>query len=112
MKEEDLKMISEMMESVIAAQRQELRQFKEEVIGKFDQVIGTAEDHLQHKLDLVVEGQQMLAESMERQGQELKTCLDRFDGRVTAIAVDLAAHRRDTEAHPKSWRVREEEGGE
>jgi len=35
----------------------------------------------------------------------------KVDLRVTGIAADLAAHRRDTETHRKGWRVREE-GGE
>jgi hypothetical protein len=38
--------------------------------------------------------------------------MERLENRVDGIAVDLSAHRRDTEAHRKGWRVREEEGGE
>jgi hypothetical protein len=42
----------------------------------------------------------------------LKVDIGKIDQRVTAVAADLAAHRRDTEAHRKGWRVREKEGGE
>jgi hypothetical protein len=67
---------------------------------------GTMSNDFQRKIDLVVEGQQMLAERMDR----LEGRMDRLESRVDGIAVDLAAHRRDTEAHRKGWRVREEEG--
>ena len=39
-----------------------LTNFKDEI----DRRIGLVEEHLQHKLDLIVEGQQMLAERTDR----------------------------------------------
>jgi hypothetical protein len=69
---------------------------------------GVMSADFQKKIDLVVEGQQMLVERMDR----MEGRMDRLENRVDGIAIDLAAHRRDTEAHRKGWRVREEEGGE
>ena len=52
-----------------------------------------------------------MVEKLEETRSELKTEIANVDQRVTGVAADLAAHRRDTEAHRKGWRVREEEGG-
>ncbi len=52
--------------------RGEMRQFRDEIIGKFDRAIGTTEDHLQRKLDFIVEGHQMLVEKLEEARSELK----------------------------------------
>jgi hypothetical protein len=45
--------------------------FKEETIEAFDRRIGILEESFQHKLDLVVDGQQMLAERMDRMAGRL-----------------------------------------
>jgi hypothetical protein len=66
----------------------------------------------QKKLDLVVEGQQLLAEKLEETRSELKAEIVKVDQRVTVMAADLSSHRSDTEAHRKGWRVREDESGE
>ncbi|KAF0220687.1 MAG: hypothetical protein FD174_1011 [Geobacteraceae bacterium] len=55
--------------------------------------IGAQGDDFQHKLDLVVEGQQMLAERMER----METRIERVEEKVDKVALDLTAHRADTE---------------
>lgn len=92
MTEDDFKRIEHMMTHQMA------RQF------------GMMEEHIQHKLDLLVEDQQMLGERMDR----IETRMDRLEvrvtsveGKVTAIAADLAAHRADTEAHHGVYQVRE-----
>ena len=100
--------------------------------------VGAFADSIQHKLDLVVEGHQMLSEKIDRveerldgridcvikkldavaaQGNATAAKLDAVaaQGNVTAakldaIAADLKAHRRDTEAHPSLYKVKE--GGE
>lgn len=112
MEEKDFGRIEEMMSRMMgqfqSETRQEMRQFKDEIIGKFDRAIGTTEDNLQRKLELLVEGQQMLAEKLEDTRSELKAQSAKVDQRVTAVAADLAAHRRDTEAHHRGYRVREE----
>ncbi len=76
--------------------------FKEEVIEALDRRIGVVEENFQHKLDLVVEGQQMLAERMDWMEERLgkvEERLVRVETKVDAVAVDLSAHRADTEAH-------------
>jgi hypothetical protein len=75
---------------------------------KFQRYLGIVEENFQHKLDLVVEGQQMLAERMDRMEVELKQEISKVDQRVTAVAADLSAHRKDTEAHHGVYRVKEE----
>jgi hypothetical protein len=125
MVEKDFRRIEEMMARTMvqfqSETRQEMRQFKDEIIGKFDRAIGATEDNVQHKLDLVVEGQQSLVERMDRMEGRMvgiENRLERVEVRgaavekkVDGIAVDLNEHRRDTEAHRKGWRVREDEGG-
>lgn len=124
MEERDFQRIEEMMTRMMGQFRvefsqelsqfrgefgQELSQLRGEVGADFRHQLGVQREDFQHKLDLVVEGQQMLAEKLEATRTELKADIARVDQRVTAVAADLAAHRRDTEAHRKGWRVREEE---
>jgi len=88
--------------------------------------IGTLEDSLCDKLELQAEGQQLLLEKLETTRTELRADIAKVDHRLTVvearhelridglekkvdgIAADLNEHRRDTEAHRKGWRVREE----
>ena len=88
------------------------RHFFEALIVKQTQ---DAERHLDvilensdHKLDLVIEGQQMLAERLDRMELELKEDIINVDRRMTTLAADLTAHRADTEAHHGMYRVKEE----
>ncbi len=104
MTEDDFRRIEQMMASQLARQ------------------IGVVEENIQHKLDLVVEGQQMLTEHMDRMETELRGDIQKVDERLTrvearltgvetkvdGVAADLAAHRADTEAHQRGYRVREE----
>jgi predicted nuclease with TOPRIM domain len=106
-----------------------LTNFKDEIIQAVDHRMGIVQEDIQHKLDLVVEGQQTLVGRMDRlEGRMdgIENRLDRVEMRVIAVekkvdavekkvdavAVDVAAHRSDTEAHRKGWRVREDESGE
>lgn len=73
----------------------------------FKHQLGIFTEDVQHKFDLVIEGQQMLAEQTDRMGSELKSDIDRVDRRVTGVAADLSGHRRDTEVH-RGYGVREE----
>lgn len=85
--------------------------FKDEIVDAFDRRIGIVEENFQHKLDLVVEGQQMLVERMDRMEGRLDRVENRLDSvevKIDAVAADLSAHRADTEAHRKGWGVREE----
>ena len=69
--------------------------------------IGTLENSFGDKLDLLVDGQQMLSERMDRLEVRLDERIDGVEQRIDGIAADVSAHRRDTEAHRKGWRVRE-----
>ncbi len=86
-----------------------LTNFKDEIIQSVDHRLGIRQEDSQHKLDLVVEGQLMLAERLDRVEDNLKVEIRKVDQRVTAMSADLAQHRRDTEAHRKGWRVSEGE---
>lgn len=64
-------------------------------------------NHIDVKIGLLGEGQQMLAERLDRVELELKQEIEKVDLRVTRLAVDLSAHRADTEAHHGVYRVKE-----
>lgn len=95
-----------------------LTDFKDEIIQSMDHKVGIVQEDFQHKLDLLVEGQQSLSERLDRLDGRLEgaeSCLNRVEIRGTAVekkidgvAADLTAHRADTEAHSKGWRVRED----
>ena len=112
--------------------------------------IGTFADSIQHKLDLIVEGQQMLSEKIDRSNTDLAQRIDcvkhkldavaaetrgnteairglnarsdtlaaetrgntdairRLETKLDAVAADLSAHRADTEAHRKVYKIKEE----
>jgi hypothetical protein len=90
--------------------------------------VGTFADSIQHKLDIVVEGHQMLSEKIDRveerlggridcvvrkldavaaQGSITATKLEVVSAKLDAVAADLKAHRRDTEAHQSLYKVKE-----
>ncbi len=110
--------------------------FKEEVKAEFRHQIGIQTENFQHKLDLVVEGHQMLADKLDRVETRLDTHIDCLEhkldhvaaelGEVKAkgdytaakldtvaakldlVADDLTAHRADTEVHKKVYKVKED----
>ena len=103
--------------------------FKEEVKTEFRHQIGIQSENFQHKLDIVVEGHQMLAEKLDRVETRLDTRMDCLEhkldhvaaelgevkakGNYTAaklddVAADLKAHRADTEVHKKVYKVKED----
>jgi hypothetical protein len=57
----------------------------------------------QHKLDIVIEGHQMLAEKIDRMGVRL----ERVENRRRRCCTVLAAYRADTEAHGPVYPVKE-----
>lgn len=109
--------------------------FKDDIKAEFRHQLGIQAENFQHKLDLVVEGHQMLSEKLDRVKTELERkieCVahkldvvaakgDETAAKVDALAVkvdamgrklddvaaDLKAHRADTEAHPPAYRVKE-----
>ena len=67
------------------------------------------------KFDLVLEGQASLRKEMHGIRDELSEKvdlnnfkIDALNKKIDAVATDLREHRADTEAHRKSWRVRED----
>jgi len=112
--------------------------------------VGTFADAIQHNLDLLVEGQQMLSEKIDRVKTDLEQrieCVEhkldavaaetrgnteaiqglnirfdtlaaetrgntdairRLETKLDAVAVDLSAHRADTEAHRKVYKIKED----
>jgi hypothetical protein len=91
----------------------------EKQTAQFQGYLGIVGENFQHKLDLVVEGQQMLADKLEATRVELKEEIQKVDARLTvvearlekkidAVAADISAHRKDTEAHHGVYRVKEE----
>jgi len=129
MKKEDLKEIAEHVTTVVD---QRFGQFKEEITDEFSHQRGMLLDNFQHKLDIVVEGHQMLDEKIDRldervDGMDAKinrldervggmdAKIDRLDERlvrvekkVDGVAEDLAEHRRDTEAHKSGYKAMDE----
>jgi seryl-tRNA synthetase len=109
--------------------------FKEEVKAEFRYQIGIQSEHFQHKLDIVVEGHQMLSEKIDRveerqdkrmdclehkldnvaaelgevkvKGNYTAAKLDTVALKLDTVAADLTAHRKDTEAHPTIYKVKE-----
>ena len=61
----------------------------------------------QHKLDIVVEGQQMVSEKVDRLETRLNEVDANLSRRIDAVAAEIAAHRADTEAHHGVYRVKE-----
>ncbi|MDT8440111.1 MAG: hypothetical protein RQ723_00445 [Desulfuromonadales bacterium] len=85
---------------------QQLVSFCDAIKEIFRHEVGIYAEDMQHNLDLVVEGQQMLAERVDRLEGQLRGEISRVDQRLTAVHADLVAHRRDTEAHTV-YRVKE-----
>jgi hypothetical protein len=112
MEGKDLKQIEAMMAGVLSRFRDEIgeefKTFKREIGDDFRHQLAIQREDFQHKLDLVVEGQQALVEKLESTRAELKSEIAKVDQGVISFAADLSEHRRDTEAHRKGWRVREE----
>jgi hypothetical protein len=110
--------------------------FKDEIKTEFRHQLGIQSEAFQCKLDLVVEGHQMLVEKLDllagghqtlvekldhvderldhiderldHAEERLDGRIDRVDRKLDAIFTDLAAHRRDTEAHPPLYKVKED----
>ncbi len=101
MKEKDFERIEEIMQSKLDQQTE-----------TFQGYLGVISDDFQHKLDIVVEGHQLLDNKIGRQDKRLNDKIDRLDerlvrveGKVDMVAEDLAEHRRDTEAHKDGYKA-------
>lgn len=91
---------------------------------EFQQAFNVAIDRFEHKLAIVAESVQILAEKTEAIDIGQQTLIARFDNlelkvdhlesrfdnleqKVDGLAGDLSAHRADTEAHHGVYRVKE-----
>lgn len=100
LKEEMLSVRSDVgnIKEEIKTVRKELGSFKDEIKNDFRLQAGILSEDFQHKLQLVAEGHQMLSEKMDRMRDEVT-------GKIDAVAVDLTAHRADTEGHKRGYKV-------
>jgi archaellum component FlaC len=111
--------------------------FKEDVKAEFRHQIGIQSEHFQHKLDIVIEGHEVLRKEIRDTREELcekikfvdfkvEVLNQKIDGvhddlsqkidgvrddlsrKIDAVAADLKAHRTDTEVHKKVYKVKED----
>ena len=80
----------------------------ENLDSKIARHVGTFADSIQRKLDLIVEGQQMLSEKIDRGMAGLEQRIGCVEYKLDAVAADLSAHRADTEAHRKVYKIKED----
>jgi len=90
MKEKDFERIEEMVQSKFDQQTK-----------TFQGYLGVMSEDFRHKLDIVVEGHQLLDAKIDRLDE-------RLGGKIDAVADDLAEHRRDTEAHKDDYKAMDE----
>jgi archaellum component FlaC len=68
----------------------------------FKHNVGVLSESFQRKLDIVIEGQQMLSEKVDRLDERLERLegrVDRIEVKVDALSADLSVHRADNKAH-------------
>jgi len=92
-------------------EEQDLKQIE----AMMTRVVGVFAEDFQHKLDLVVEGHQVLRSEIQNLGRKTDERFDLVDFKIDtlnlkidAVTADLSAHRVDTEVHAKGWQVRED----
>lgn len=73
-------------------------------------------ERMESKLELVIEGHAALQSEIQALSRKTDERFDLVDfkietlnKKIDAVAADLAAHRRDTEAHQVGYRVRRSE---
>ena len=71
--------------------------FKDEVKDEFRHQIGIQSEHFQHKLDIVVEGHQMLSEKLDRWKTDLEKKIECVEYKLDAVSakVDTTATKLD-----------------
>ena len=103
MTEDDFKRIEAMMAQQLGFASTDFRHQLGIASADFRHQLGIAMEDAQHKFELLAEGQQLLTERMERMADDLR----RVEAKVDGVAIGLAAHRADTEAHRGLYGVRE-----
>ena len=66
-----------------------------EILHSFDLMV----DHFDQKFDLVIEGQQVLAERMDRIVEKSDEEIGQLDKRLLRVEADLSTHKKDPNAH-------------
>jgi hypothetical protein len=71
-------------------------------------------EDIRSKFDLVLEGHEVLSSEIRDSRSELNTkhehtvfLIEALNKKIDSVAADLAAHRKDTEAHHGVYRVKE-----
>ena len=89
--------------------------FRGEMVEEFRHQMGVQREDFQHKLDLVVEGHEVLRHEMQEFSHKtderfnlVDFKIDILNKKIDAVAADLKDHRSDTESHQGVWRVKEE----
>jgi archaellum component FlaC len=113
-------------EEVKAEFRHQIGIQSEDVKAEFRHQIGIQSEHFQHKLDIVVEGHEVLRKEIRDTREELcekikfvdfkvEVLNQKIDGvrnelgqKIDAVAADISAHRADTEVHKKVYKVKED----
>ena len=96
-----------------------ISEFKDEIKDEFHHQLGIQTENFQHKLDIVVEGHQMLVEKINHVEVRLDQRMDGLERKICevhvslskeikGVAADLKEHRTDTEVHKKIYKVKEE----
>ncbi len=69
-------------------------------------------EDIKEKFDLVLEGHESLRHDIKDLHQEMNEKfelvdfkIDTLNKKIDGVAADLAAHRADTESHPKGYKV-------
>ena len=69
-----------------------------QIEAMMNRAVGVFVEDVQHKFEILVEGQQMVSERIDRLEARLDERVDGVERRIDGIGADLSAHRRDTEA--------------
>lgn len=128
MDEKDFQRIEDMMQRQIQCQAQifsnDMHRYKVEIKEDFRHQMGIQCEYFQHKLDLVVEGHQLLydkIDGLDLRMDKLDGRMDKLDGRmdkqetrmisvedkIDTIGANIKAHRNDTEMHHGLYQVKQ-----
>jgi len=62
-------------------------------------------EDIKEKVELILEGHATLNNKIDRVEENLEEKIELLGAKIDAVASDLAAHRADTESHPKAYKV-------
>jgi archaellum component FlaC len=82
----------------------------EDIRGKFDLVLeghGALHKEIRDTREELCEKINLVDFKVETLNQKIDGVRDELGQKIDAVATDLTAHRRDTEAHPSVYKVKE-----